>query len=265
MPKFFVSGDELTADRVRFRGENAAHLKVLRVRVGETLTVSDGAGRDYTCRLLETGSEPVAALLSSRPSPGEPAVWAAVYAALPKGDKAETIVQKCVELGAARVVFFASARCVSKPDEKAMAGKLRRYRKIAEEAAMQSYRGRVPQVDWLPSLSAALAEGAGCALRAFLWEEERALSLRQALTQAESLSSAALMTGPEGGFSAEEAAQAASAGFQAVTLGPRILRCETAPLAALTALMYHTGGLDAAPAEGEPSAPQCANSIRDAK
>ncbi len=109
---------------------------------------------------------------------------------------------------------------------------------------MQSGRGRIPDVKWLGSFDAMTAETAQFDLKLFLWEEAREMSLRSALRSAPGAGSIALITGPEGGFSREEADMAVRRGLLPVTLGKRILRCETAPLCALSAVMYETGNLE---------------------
>ena len=244
MPKFFAPRRSLDEGFVTFSGNDAEHLRVLRVREGEELVVCDGEGKDARC-VVELASKDAFRLriLRTWPSEGEPTVSAVVYAALPKGDKSELIVQKAVELGAAEIVFFLSSRCVARPDDKAAAARVERLGRIAEASAMQSLRGRISKVRWLPDFERMLTEAAGAALGAFLWEEARSVSLRAHLQACGGFRTAALITGPEGGFSAEEAEKAERAGLQPVTLGPRILRCETAPLCALSALMYETGNL----------------------
>lgn len=244
MPKFFVDAAQISDGVVTLSGSDAEHLKVLRVREGEELSVC-AAGQDYRCAVdYASGGAYRLRVLSSEPCQSEPNVMVTVFAGLPKGDKTETIIQKAVELGAESVCFFLSSRCVARPDAKAMKGKLERWQKIAEAAAMQSYRGKIPEVRWLPDFHSMLKVAAGFELRAFLWEDARELSLRGLMEQTSEFRSAALITGPEGGFSPEEAAQAERAGILPVTLGKRILRCETAPLTALTAVMYHTGNLE---------------------
>ena len=244
MPKFFVDAAQISGGVVTLTGSGAEHLKVLRVREGEELTVG-ADGTDYRCAVdYASGGAYRLQVLSSEPCRSEPSVKVTVFAALPKGDKTETIIQKAVELGADSVCFFLSSRCVARPDAKAMKGKLKRWQKIAEAAAMQSYRGMIPEVTWLPDYASMLKAAAEFELRAFLWEDARELSLRGLMEQTGEFRSVALITGPEGGFSPEEAAQAESTGILPVTLGKRILRCETAPLAALTAVMYHTGNLE---------------------
>ena len=246
MPRFFIQIGAEVGDTVFLQGEQAAHMKVLRMRPGECLVLADGLGQDYHCSLLALGDKSAQVQVESvSPSLGEARVRAAVYAALPKGERSDFIVQKSVELGAAEIVFFHSERCVAKLEEKSAGKKLERWNRIAEEAAMQSGRGKVPLVRFLPGFAAMAAETAGAEFRAFLWEEEHALSLKAALeARGKDFTTAALITGPEGGFSAAEAERAKAAGVAPVTVGRRILRCETAPLCALTALMYHTDDLN---------------------
>lgn len=244
MPKFFVDNDAVNTGVITLSGSGAEHLKVLRVREGETLTVNAG-NTDYHCAVEYAGGGTFRLqVLSSGPAEGEPDVSAVVYAALPKGDKTETIIQKAVELGASEVCFFLSSRCVARPDAKALKGKVERWKKIAEAAAMQSYRGKIPKVTWLPDFDSMLREASQAELRAFLWEEAREVSLRGLIRNAVPFRTAALITGPEGGFSEAEAKRAQDHGIAPVTLGKRILRCETAPLVALGAVMLETGNME---------------------
>ncbi len=244
MPRFFVAASNIFGGVAYIEGKDAEHLKVLRVKQGEEIVVSDGNGQDYVCRVTEVGKEETRAeILETRPSVGEPSLRCAVYAAYPKGDKAETIIQKCVELGASEVVFFPSERCVSRPDTAPLLKKTERWNKLAREAAMQSQRGSVPTVRTLGSFAEALAGAAQAELPLFLYEEEKERHLREALSGAESVKTAAVMTGSEGGFSPAEAEAARAVGMVSVSLGSRILRCETAPLAALSAVMLMSGNM----------------------
>ena len=241
MPRFFVDG--APAQGVfSITGEDAHHIaRVLRMQPGEALTVCDGSGLGYAC--VYAGNEDGAALcrvVSSAPSRGEPSVEATLFMALPKGDKMDFIVQKAVELGAARVVPYTAQRSVSRPDAKALAKKTARWRKIAREAAMQCGRGRVPDVAAGVSFDEAVRLAAEADLPLFFYECEKETAAKSALS-ARPFRSAALMIGPEGGFADEEAEAARRAGLLSVSLGPRILRCETAPLAALAAVMYESG------------------------
>ena len=121
--------------------------------------------------------------------------------------------------------------------------KLERWQKIAASAAEQSGRGRIPTVRAVSSFAAAVAEASACDCAALLYENERAVTFRSRVEQG-NFSTAAILTGPEGGFEPSEVEEAAAAGLAVCTLGPRILRCETAPLCALTALLFACGELD---------------------
>jgi 16S rRNA (uracil1498-N3)-methyltransferase len=165
-----------------------------------------------------------------------------VLCALPKGDKADTIVQKCTEAGASRIVFFMSHRCVAKlPSDPQK--KVARWQKIAEEAAKQSGRGRIPEVTVLGDIGSAYTLAKESDLPVFLYETGERKALKEILEGASGVSSIALITGPEGGFEPFEAEMASYMGIPLCSMGPRIFRCETAPLAALAAVMYATGNL----------------------
>lgn len=236
MVRFFVQPEELAGKVAALSGENAQHAKVLRLREGERVLLCDGQGREALCQVLPSGKMEV---LERRESQSEAAVQVSVYLAYPKADKMEHVIQKATELGAYEIVAFPSARCVSRPEEKALKKKQERWQKIAQSAAEQSGRGRIPQVLTLPSLADALRRGAEADKALLFYENEQAHTLKAALVG--SYRTVALLTGPEGGLEEREVAQAAAAGFQVCTLGRRILRCETAPLCALSAVMYDAG------------------------
>ena len=241
LPRFFVPPEDILKDTAYIRGDDAKHISVLRIGAEERFVVCDGLGTDHICVLESQEAGLVTArILESAPSVGEPGCFCTVYAGFPKGDKAENIVQKAVELGAGAVCFFPSARCVSRPDDKSLKKKLERLNRVALEAAKQCGRGRVPRVSAAGSFKEAVKAAAGAEMPLFLWEDEHTLGIRAALTE-KAFSTAAVMTGPEGGFAPEEADFARAAGMHCVTVGPRILRCETAPIAALAALMYESG------------------------
>ena len=238
MTRFFVSPEELGNDTIQLVGENASHAKVLRLKAGEQVLVCDGEGRECLCAVVDSGWN--LEVLERRESDSEPAVQVSVYMAFPKSDKLEHVIQKATELGVYEIVAFPSARCVSKPDEKSLKKKLERWQKIAASAAEQSGRGRIPQVVILPSFTEALKRGAQTDLPMMFYENEQATTLHMALNSGE-WKSAALLTGPEGGLEEKEVKQAMENGWKVCTLGKRILRCETAPLCALSAVMYAAG------------------------
>ena len=241
MVRFFVSPEELFGENVILTGENAQHAKVLRLKAGEQALVCDGEGKECLCRITDTaGGQFVLAVQQRRESETEAAVQVSVFLAFPKADKLEHVIQKATELGAYEIVAFPSARCVSKPDEKSLKKKLERWQKIAASAAEQSGRGRVPQVLVLPSYKTALERAAKADKALLFYENERATTLRMALTDG-AYKTVSLLTGPEGGLEGSEVEQAMATGLQVCTLGRRILRCETAPLCALSAVMYDAG------------------------
>ncbi|MDY4221100.1 MAG: 16S rRNA (uracil(1498)-N(3))-methyltransferase [Candidatus Faecousia sp.] len=241
MTRFFVEAQDLSGDTLHLTGENFQHAKVLRLKPGERMLVCDGQGKEALCRVCQVGaSELELEVLERRESETEAKVRVSVYLAFPKADKLEHVIQKATELGAYEIVAFPSARCVSRPDEKSLKKKLERWQKIAASAAEQSGRGRIPEVITLGSFKEALERGRQADKALLFYENEHAVTLRMAL-ESGPWKTLSLLTGPEGGLEEAEVDQARKAGFQVCTLGSRILRCETAPLCALSAVMYAAG------------------------
>ncbi len=244
LPKFFVSPGAAEGSSLVLTGDNARHARVLRLRPGDGVTVCDGCGTDLRCVVTDIAGEQLRlAVQASGPSASEPPVRCTVYMAYAKADKLEHVIQKATELGAFAIAAFPSSRCVSRPDDASARKKLERWQKIAASAAEQSGRGRIPAVRILPSFEQAVLEAARCDLPLFPYENERTLPLRAAV-RAAPFSTASIMTGPEGGFSEAEVCFAQQANMKICSLGPRILRCETAPLCALSAVLYEAGALD---------------------
>lgn len=246
MPRFFTQ--DITEAGGCITGEDAKHIaKVLRMKVGDELTVCDTKGRDYDCMIEEIGAGEVRLkVLSVAPSQSEPDVRVHLYQAMPKADKMETIIQKAVELGAASITPVMTRRCVSRPDAKSMDKKLVRYNRIALEAAKQCGRGVVPPVLPLLELPQALEQmqRTGCPI---LFYENATAPAKQVISKARESGKGpeiAVLIGAEGGFDEDEVALAREHGCHILSLGKRILRCETAPLAALTILMYETGNME---------------------
>lgn len=241
MTRFFVAPEELSGEFLVLTGENAAHARVLRLKVGEHIMVCDGQGSECLCTVSDLSAEQVCLVVDHRQdSASEPKVKVSVYMAFAKGDKLEHVIQKATELGAFEIVAFPSARCVSKPDEKSLRKKLERWQKIAASAAEQSGRGIVPQVLTLGSYSEVLRRSVRSDISVLFYENEQATTLRMVLEEKD-YSSISLITGPEGGLDTKEVEEALKAGLCVCTLGKRILRCETAPLCALSAVMYASG------------------------
>ena len=239
MVRFFITPEELDSSSPTLTGENARHAKVLRLKEKEQVLLCDGQGREAVCRIQDAADWSLT-VEQIRESTSEAAVQVSVYLAFPKADKLEHVIQKATELGAYEIVAFPSARCVSKPDEKSLQKKLERWQKIAASAAEQSGRGRIPKVRVLTGYQAALQEAAQSDKALLFYENEHAVTLKMALNQSP-YRTVSLLTGPEGGLEEREVEQARNAGLQVCTLGKRILRCETAPLCALSAVMYDAG------------------------
>lgn len=241
MTRFFVDPQELAAEDPVLAGENFQHAKVLRLKNGEKVLLCDGQGQECICEVTDVGSSELPLkVIERRVSETEAAVQVSVYMAFPKADKLEHVIQKATELGAYEIVAFPSARCVSKPDEKSLKKKLERWQKIAASAAEQSGRGRIPEVLVIPSYAEALKRASAADKALLFYENEQATTLKMALS-AGAYRTVSLLTGPEGGLEEREVEQAKNAGLQVCTLGKRILRCETAPLCALSAVMYDAG------------------------
>ena len=236
MPRFFV--DQQPQDGVlTLTGENAHHAgRVLRLRVGEGVTLCDGAGMDFDCTVEAVEKEAVTCrVVSCHAADTEPKQSITLFMALPKGDKMEFIVQKAVELGVSRIVPYLSKNCVSRPDKTEK--KVERWRKIAAEAAKQCGRGRLPEVAAVVPVAQAIAQAAESETALFFYENERRTGLHDALAGGVR-DTVSLMVGPEGGFDPEEIRTATEAAIQPITLGKRILRTETAGFTTIAWLMY---------------------------
>lgn len=241
MARFFVEPEELQPGFIVLTGENAAHAKVLRLKAGEEVFVCDGLGNECVCTVSDVSPGQISLVVQSRRSAcTEATVKVSVYVAFPKADKLEHVIQKATELGAFEIVAFPSNRCISKPDAKSLQKKLERWQKIAASAAEQSGRGVIPRVLALGSYPEALKRAAQADQAILFYENEQATTLRMALSS-KPYTTVSLLTGPEGGLEEREVDMAKAAGCQICTLGRRILRCETAPLCALSAVMYDSG------------------------
>jgi 16S rRNA (uracil1498-N3)-methyltransferase len=240
MPRFFTKS--ITDDHAVIENGDARHIaKSLRMRAGDAITLCDGEGFDYHGEIALIEHERVEVRIhDKKPSPGEPGVKLTLYQALPKSDKLDFIVQKAVELGVREIVPVLSSRCISRPNEQSMAKKTERLNRTALEAAKQCGRGIIPQVAPLMEFSTAIESMRHHALPILCYEDADT-ALRTILhSQAAEI---ALMIGSEGGFSPEEVHLAKESGVHIASLGRRILRCETAPICALSAILYACGEL----------------------
>lgn len=245
--RFFIESGSIENGVVTLTQEDSAHIaKVLRMREGDMITVCDEHA-EHQCRILNVHkSRPVTAeILSSGPHTTEPDVFVTVYAALSKGDRFDYLVQKCTEVGVSHIVPFESKRCVVRLENARESEKKRvRYERIALEASKQSLRSRPVSVGEILPYEQAIRQAAADECCLFLYESEKNRSFKQILESFGSFKRISIITGPEGGFEPSEVDLASSLGAHSVLIGPRILRCETAPVAAVSAVMYHTGNFD---------------------
>lgn len=244
MPRFFVTPDAVCGREISICGADAQHIsRVLRMRVGDALTVCDTTGTDYACQIESLSPEHILlAVNSSSPTVSEPSVKVSLFVALSKGDKLDYIVQKAVELGVYDIHLFSSKYCVVKWSASDAPRKTERLQRIAAEAAKQCGRGIIPQVFAPISFSEMCRVSAAYPLPILCYEAEKTQSLRTVL-ETHFCDNISVVIGAEGGFAPEEAESAISAGLHSVTLGKRILRCETAPACVLSAIFYHAGEL----------------------
>ena len=246
MYRFFVSKNQIfkANHSAIITGEDVNHIKnVLRMKAGEEISlVVPDENKEYRCAIKEFSEEQVECeLLFIKENEVELPVEIILYQALPKLDKMEIIIQKAVELGAARIVPVAAKRSVVKLDKDKQGRKLTRWEKIAEAAAKQSKRGIIPKISEVMTVSEALKDAAECNIRLFPYElcpAEEMGNTRQIIRNIKPGDRVAVFIGPEGGFSDEEAEEAVQAGFVPVTLGRRILRTETAGMVVLSWLVF---------------------------
>jgi len=245
MRRFFVEPELLQTRTGLISGELYRHMAtVLRLGVGDAIRLADGNGNEAVATIvavekegLRVEIEPAQAAL---PAAAMPLIT--IYQGLPKGEKIDLILQKCTELGVARIVPFMASRSVTRLEGERLDKRVSRWQRIATEAARQSGRDSVPEVGFGASIDEILQQG-GEGLRLMLWEDEKEQGLRSLLATTPRPGAIAVIIGPEGGLSAAEAAKAVAAGYLPVTLGKRILRTETAGLAVVSILQYVWGDL----------------------
>ena len=240
MHRFFVQPDCIAHGECIVCGEDVKHIsKVLRLRAGDELIICDSCGSDYVCAIENISpSQVTARILSMSPNTAESPLHITVYQGLPKSDKMDYIVQKCVELGVVSIVPVVTARAVVKLHDEEK--KRTRWQKIAAEAAKQCGRGIIPQVGKAQSFAEIIDNLDSDALNILPYENENQHRLKDALCGFAG-NKVNIIIGPEGGFDPSETDAALQKGVHVVTLGPRILRTETAPIAAVSAVMYQLG------------------------
>ena len=238
MPKFFFNKNDISRGQVQLFGEDEKHIKtVLRAREGEEVTLCDGEGMDYQCRIASLERGVLLDIISKDVCETEPKTKITLYQGLPKADKMELIIQKCVELGVDRIVAVSTERAIVKLDKKETK-KLERWQKIAEAAAKQSGRGKIPEIgQQVLKFKEAVAEAKELDGAIIPYEREQETGIRQFVRNFKG-ESVGVFIGPEGGFADEEIALAQENGITPITLGKRILRTETAGMTTTAILLY---------------------------
>ena len=239
MSKFFFKREALVDGCVAYYDSVAHHMiNVLRLQLGEEVILCDGEGTDYKGRVDNIIGKPAAisfTILSSQPSQTEPPFPITLFQGLPKSDKMDWIIEKCIEAGVTKIIPVATARSVAKIKD--ASSKAQRFARIAESAASQSMRGIIPVVFPPISFNAAIAEISDADLCLVAYEDERERSLKSALTS-RSPRPVSLWIGPEGGFeNSEIAALQEKKDAIPISLGPRILRTETAGIVAISQIL----------------------------
>jgi 16S rRNA (uracil1498-N3)-methyltransferase len=237
--RFFVPPASIQSGQVVFPPDTAHQIaSVLRLHAGQRLCVLDNLGNEYTVELAEANQKAATAkIIEQKPAQAEPFFHLALYLCLAQREKFEWMLQKCTETGAATFIPVISSRSLVQ-DVAETNKKTARWEKIIQEAAEQSGRGHIPGLK--PAVSFAQAARQGQGKRIILWEQEHSTTLHQALAgvTANNSTEISLLVGPEGGFSGEEVQFAQQAGWQPVSLGPRILRMETAAIVATALVLY---------------------------
>ena len=237
--RFFLPPDAIRDDRVTFPSNTARQIeRVLRLKAGERVVVLDETGQEYVVLLEAVGRPTTGAVEEVRGNMAEPTTEVTLFQGLLKGAKLELVLQKGTELGVSHFVPITTERSI--PWQPA-AARQERYASIVREAAEQSRRGRIPGISVTERFEESMARCAG-ELTIFLWEEDNGMHLDDVPLRG-GIASINLFVGPEGGFSSAEAELARAFGAHVVTLGPRILRAETAAIAGAALVLAGCGEL----------------------
>ncbi len=245
MQHFFVTPDQVKDGYIFVEGSDVNHMKnVLRMRIGEEVTVSDGNNLQYLCEVDRyEEEEAILKIVEENGVDTELSSRIYLFQGLPKQDKMEMIVQKAVELGAYQVVPVATKRCVVKLDDKKAKKKVERWQEISKSAAKQAGRGYIPEVSGVLSFKEALKFASELDVVLIPYELAKGMTeTKQLISEIKPGQSVGIFIGPEGGFEKEEVELAMEHGAKAITLGKRILRTETAGLTTLSVLMFHLEG-----------------------
>ena len=243
MRRFTLPPERVVDGRVTFDADESRHLtRVLRLRAGDTVVATDGAGRDYTVRLESVGEAATGTVLAAERGTPESRLAITLIQGVPKGDKMEAIVRAATELGVTRVRPALCERTIVRLEPARWRDRARRWQRVAREAAKQCGRAVIPEVEPPRLLAQCLAIGEPADLALCLWEGG-GVPLAEALKGAVAPRSALVVVGPEGGLAPAEVEAARARGLTIASLGPRILRTETAGPAVVAILQSRFGDL----------------------
>ncbi len=245
MRRFFFDPNSRSGDKVILSEEESRHIsKVLRLEPGTEIELLDGKGAVYSATIIETGRK-TAVYIEGIATIGEtlhlPLI---VKQGVLKGEKMDTVVQKCTELGVSYMIPFWSSRCQGKLNETQKKKKHERWQRIGLAACKQCLRPTLMQLDTIVTFTDCISSNPGGEkkLRLLFWEDEQATNIR-GIPDLEQFQSIEILLGPEGGFTQEEVIEARAQGWRTVSLGKRILRAETATLTAVSIVQYLSGNL----------------------
>ncbi len=239
MFQFFVEPGQIQGDQITIAGSDVNHIKnVLRMRGGDQVRISDNAGRDVYCEIQEMEEGQILLRILGEAQGTEPELKVTLFQGLPKGDKMELVIQKAVELGVSEIIPVAMKNCVVKLDERRAEAKRTRWQAIAESAAKQSKRSKIPSVGQVMTFAEAAEYAKNLEVRLLPYENQRGMArTREVLGGIKKGSTVGIFIGPEGGFASTEIDQVKDE-MEMISLGNRILRTETAGLCALSMLIY---------------------------
>ncbi len=252
MRRFFVEEGNIKEDKVTIRGDEARHIaQVLRLKEEDKIKVFTGKGREYLIEIREASKkEVIGRILKESSLDTEPPIEMTLIQGIPKSNKMDFIVQKVTELGVKRIIPVITQRTIVKLNEEKARARRNRWQRIALEAAKQSGRAIIPEVDEVTTFVQSLNNISEENLNLIPWEEEEtSTSLKKILKQFTvnrkrlTVNGITIFIGPEGGFTSGEVEAAKKRGALSVSLGPRLLRTETAGLAALVMILYELGDL----------------------
>ena len=250
MPKFFVKSNQIKEDKIIITGEDVNHIKnVLRLNVDDDLQICDlDTAINYTCGISKIDNDKIECnIFNQVNSEAESTIHINVFQGIPKSDKMELIIQKCVELGINEITPVEMKRCVVKLEDKAKTKKLERWQKISEVAAKQCGRDRVPKINSIINIKniCNLIDEYDIVLLAYENEQENTLKneLLRLKDKTDANLKIAIIIGPEGGLDKEEVELLKENGVKSITLGKRILRTETVAFVLTSIIMYELGDL----------------------